>query len=101
MKLAVIATVAALALLAEPLPAQAGVPYKIVTADPRGTYFAIGNDLAKMVAPQAGIDLEVMATSGSAENIKLLRPGYADDSQIFTRETEEKVGILAHDEMGI
>jgi len=63
----------ACALLLAQLPAQAGVPYKIVTADPRGTYFAIGNDLAKMVAPRADIDLEVMPTSGSAENVKLLR----------------------------
>ncbi len=55
------------------LAAHAGIPYKIVTADPRGTYFAIGNDLAKMIAPQAGIDLEVVPTAGSAENIKLLR----------------------------
>ena len=55
------------------LSAHAGIPYKIVTADPRGTYFAIGNDLAKMIAPQAGIDLEVVPTAGSAENIKLLR----------------------------
>jgi TRAP transporter TAXI family solute receptor len=44
-----------------------------VTADPRGTYYAIAGDLAKLVAPAAGIDLEVVATSGSAENIKLLR----------------------------
>ena len=64
--------VACTALLQCP-PAIAGVPYKIVTADTRGTYYAIGNDLAKMIAPQAGIDLEVLPTSGSAENIKLLR----------------------------
>jgi TRAP transporter TAXI family solute receptor len=53
--------------------AFAGVPFKIATADPRGTYYAIGNDLASMVAPQADIDLEVMPTDGSAANIKLLR----------------------------
>jgi len=53
--------------------AQAGMPYKIVTADPRGTYYAIAGDLSKMIAPTAGIDLEVVPTSGSAENIKLLR----------------------------
>jgi TRAP transporter TAXI family solute receptor len=64
---------AACAALLQWLPAHAGVPYKIVTADTRGTYYAIGNDLAKMVAPQAGIDLEVVPTNGSAENIKLLR----------------------------
>ena len=54
------------------LQVQAAMPYKIVTADQRGTYFAIGNDLAKMVAPRADIDLEVVPTSGSAENVKLL-----------------------------
>src|SRR5258705_7958066 len=53
--------------------AQGAMPYKIVTADPRGTYFAIGNDLAKFVAPGAGIDLEVVPTDGSAANMKLLR----------------------------
>ena len=64
---------AACAALLHGTPAQAGTPYKIVTADTRGTYFAIGNDLAKFVAPQADIDLEVVSTSGSAENVKLLR----------------------------
>ena len=37
---------AACALLMQP-QAWAGTPYKIVTADPRGTYFSIGNDLAQ------------------------------------------------------
>src|SRR4051795_721388 len=66
-----IALVAAAALLST--QAWAATPYKIVTADQRGTYFAIGNDLAKMVASRADIDLEVVPTSGSAENVKLLR----------------------------
>jgi len=61
------------ALLFESLAAYAAVPFKIATADKRGTYFAIGNDLAKFVAPGADIDLEVMPTDGSAANIKLLR----------------------------
>jgi TRAP transporter TAXI family solute receptor len=52
---------------------QAAAQYKIVTADPRGTYFAIGADLSKFVAPAADIDLEVLPTDGSAANIKLLR----------------------------
>jgi TRAP transporter TAXI family solute receptor len=55
------------------MAAQAGIAFKVVTADPRGTYFAVGSDLAKFVAPAAGIDLEVVATDGSAANIKLLR----------------------------
>ena len=61
------------AALVNTVPALAGIPYKIVTANTTGTYYAIGEDLAKMVAPQAGIDLEPVATSGSAENMKLLR----------------------------
>lgn len=47
--------------------------YKIVTANEKGTYFAIGNDLAKFVAPDATIDLEVLSTAGSAANIRHLR----------------------------
>jgi len=43
----------------------------------KGTYFAIGADLAKYVAPEATITLEVLPTAGSAANIKApsLRPG--------------------------
>jgi hypothetical protein len=51
----------------------ASIQYKIVTASERGTYYAIGNDLARFVAPNADIDLEVLPTAGSAENVKLLR----------------------------
>ena len=53
--------------------ALAQVEYKIVTANEKGTYFAIGADLAKYVAPDAGISLEVLPTAGSAANIKHLR----------------------------
>src|SRR5262245_21666535 len=66
-----IAVLAAL-LLSAPL-ALAAVEYKIVTADKRGTYFAIGGDLARLVAPAADISLEVVPTDGSAHNIRLLR----------------------------
>jgi len=51
----------------------AAVDYKIVTADQKGTYYAIGQDLAKYIAPDAGIELEVLPTDGSAANIKHLR----------------------------
>jgi uncharacterized protein len=51
----------------------AAAAFKIVTASERGTYHAIGNDLAKYVAPDADIELEVLPTSGSAANIRLLR----------------------------
>jgi len=60
-------------LLLQSVAAQAAAQFKIVTADKRGTYFAIGTDLAKFVAPSAGIELEVLPTDGSAANIKLLR----------------------------
>jgi TRAP transporter TAXI family solute receptor len=53
--------------------AAGAIDYKIVTASERGTYFAIGKDLSKLVAPDAGIQLEVLPTAGSAENVKLLR----------------------------
>src|SRR4030095_6680028 len=65
--------VAACALMLQQPRAQTDIPYTIVTADQRATYFAIGSDLAKLVAPRADIDLEVVPTSGSAENVKLLR----------------------------
>lgn len=53
--------------------AQAQVPYKIVTASERGTYIQIGRDIAKFVAPGAGIDLTVLPSAGSAENVQRLR----------------------------
>jgi TRAP transporter TAXI family solute receptor len=61
------------ALVLPPAAVHAAAEFKIATADPRGTYFAIGNDLAKMVAPAADISLEVVPTDGSAHNIRLLR----------------------------
>lgn len=53
--------------------APAQVPYKIVTASERGTYIQIGRDLAKFVAPEAGITLEAVPSAGSAENVQRLR----------------------------
>ncbi|MFL6629335.1 MAG: TAXI family TRAP transporter solute-binding subunit [Vitreoscilla sp.] len=54
-------------------PAQATVMYKIVTASDRGTYIQIGRDLARFVAPQAGIQLEALPSKGSADNVSRLR----------------------------
>ena len=69
-----IRTAAVAAVLSLPFAQAFGAAaFKIATADPKGTYFAIGNDLAKFVAPNADVDLEVMPTDGSAANIKLLR----------------------------
>jgi TRAP transporter TAXI family solute receptor len=47
--------------------------YKIVTASERGTYIQIGRDLAKLVAAPADMNLEVLPSKGSAENIQRLR----------------------------
>jgi TRAP transporter TAXI family solute receptor len=53
--------------------AGAATPYKIVTASERGTYIQIGRDLARFVAPTADIDLEVLPSAGSSENVQRLR----------------------------
>jgi TRAP transporter TAXI family solute receptor len=53
--------------------AFANASFKIVTASERGTYIQIGRDLARYVAPQADIDLEVLPSAGSAENVRRLR----------------------------
>jgi TRAP transporter TAXI family solute receptor len=47
--------------------------YKIVTGPERGTYIQIGQDLAHWVAEPAGIDLEVLPSKGSAENVQRMR----------------------------
>ena len=59
----------ALAMAAPAAPA----PYKIVTASERGTYIQIGRDISKFVAPAADIELEVLPSAGSAENVQRLR----------------------------
>lgn len=56
-----------------PTLALARAEYKIVTASERGTYIQIGRDLAKWVADPAEIDLEVLPSKGSAENVQRLR----------------------------
>ena len=53
--------------------APAAVSFKIVTASERGTYIQIGRDVAKFVAPSARIDLEVLPSAGSGENVRRLR----------------------------
>ncbi|HET9646191.1 MAG TPA: TAXI family TRAP transporter solute-binding subunit [Burkholderiaceae bacterium] len=62
---------ALLALLSAPAFGQ--THYKIVTASERGTYIQIGRDLSRFVAPGANIDLEVLPSVGSAENVERLR----------------------------
>jgi uncharacterized protein len=68
----------AIVLMAAGLPlygavAFAAAEFKIVTASTRGTYIQIGRDIASFVAPQADIDLEVLPSAGSAENVRRLR----------------------------
>jgi TRAP transporter TAXI family solute receptor len=53
--------------------APAAVPFKLVTASERGTYIQIGRDIARVVAPAAEIDLQVLPSAGSAENVRRLR----------------------------
>jgi TRAP-type uncharacterized transport system substrate-binding protein len=67
---------AVLLFLLSPLAGHAAAPpsaYKIVTASERGTYIQIGRDLAKFVAPAANVQLEVLPSAGSAENVQRLR----------------------------
>ena len=52
--------------------AWAAVEYKILTGAESGTYYAIGRDLAKLVAPSADIKLQVVSTGGSVANASLL-----------------------------
>ncbi|VWX62379.1 conserved exported hypothetical protein [Burkholderiales bacterium 8X] len=63
----------ATALLSSGAMAAENAQYKIVTASKSGTYIQIGRDLAKFIAEPAGIDLEVMESKGSAENVQRMR----------------------------
>jgi hypothetical protein len=53
--------------------AFAAAEFKIVTASERGTYIQIGRDLAKFIAPAADVNLDVLPSAGSAENVQRLR----------------------------
>ena len=53
--------------------AHAASEFKIVTASERGTYIQIGRDIATIVAPQADINLDVLPSAGSGQNVKRLR----------------------------
>ena len=47
--------------------------YEIVTGSKTGTYYQIGKDLAKYVAPNACINLKVLNSNGSIDNAQKLR----------------------------
>jgi TRAP transporter TAXI family solute receptor len=51
---------------------RAAAQFKIVTAT-QGTDFEIGRDLARFVAPAADVQLDVLASGSSAENLRRLR----------------------------
>jgi TRAP transporter TAXI family solute receptor len=53
--------------------AEAGEPSLIISGPERGTYIRFARDLADLVARPAGIDLRVLASNGSTENIHRLR----------------------------
>lgn len=57
--------------------ASAGEPLRIATGGKNGTYCACAQDMAA-AAKKKGLDVEVINTSGSMENIKLLKSGDAD-----------------------
>ena len=59
--------------LAHSAATSAAVRHVIVTASERGTYFRIGQDLARYVAPAADIDLVAVPSAGSVENVRRLR----------------------------
>lgn len=77
MKTTLVALAGLFALLFATFAAGAGADaeahYKIVTGPERGTYIQIGQDLSKWVAQPAGIDLEVLPSKGSAENVQRMR----------------------------
>jgi len=57
--------------------AQAAAAFTIATGSKEGTYYKIAQDI-KRVAKKEGLDLKVITSNGSFENIKLLGQGKAD-----------------------
>lgn len=53
--------------------ASAAQMYNIVTGPENGTYVRIGSDLSKYIADSADIDLQVLPSNGSVDNIRRLR----------------------------
>lgn len=64
------------------------ISYQIATGSKTGTYYEIGKNLAKYVAPDACINLEAINSNGSMHNMKMLRsPNYP----------QMKFAIVQHD----
>jgi hypothetical protein len=68
-----IVRIAAAAFLLQAAAAMAAADFKIVTASTRGTYIQIGRDISTLIAPSVDINLEVLPSAGSAENVRRLR----------------------------
>lgn len=81
-----------------PALAWARAEYKIVTASERGTYIQIGRDLAKWVADPADIELEVLSSKGSAENVQRLR--YEPGVKFALVQSDVYQGLLDQAETG-
>lgn len=47
--------------------------YRIVTGGTTGTYYAFGQNLASVVAPEANITLGVLSSAGSVQNVRDMR----------------------------
>ena len=102
---ALFTTLAAAANLLSPPPAAAQpaaprptVAYKIVTASERGTYIQIGRDLARFVAPQAGVQLEALSSKGSADNVSRLR--YDTDVKLAIVQSDVYQAFLDYADVG-
>jgi uncharacterized protein len=72
MNIKAVLAIACMALAVASGRAFAAVEYKILTGAESGTYYAIGRDLAKIVAASADIKLQVVSTGGSVANAGLL-----------------------------
>ncbi len=80
------------------------IDYEIITGSKIGTYYKIGDDLAKYVAPDADIRLTVLNSKGSIDNVlKLISPSYkrlkfaivqSDVLQELRRIAEEESGEI-------
>lgn len=74
------------------------VSYKIVTASERGTYIQIGYDLARFVAPLAGIQLDALPSKGSADNVSRLR--YDTNVKLAIVQSDVYQAFLDHADAG-
>ncbi len=76
-------------------PAQAKTAFNIVTGPDRATFMEIGGDVAKYAAPEAGIDLRVLPSNGSVDNIRRLRDEQGTKLAILQSDVYEAYANLA------